>query len=636
NLMIVFLLPFTCILLLICFYTYNQTKQENTKHGEMYASMLSKEIEEKLEKYKAVVGMAVTRPEVESLDYTQAEPYLQDLIAMEGKEEWSHFIITNANGTEQAHSEGKKGHGVSLHFDEAYQKPWEEEAMVVCEPVISKSTGRAVIGIATPIYLNNKKAGVFIGYVWLESVADFLNDYRYTDNSYAFMINADGTISAHPDNSMILNAKWDKSLEQTGYSYTYYPIEGTDLTLCVVSPDKESFSLLLGILEVLFIAFIAMLLSGFVGALYMSGKIASLIRWIKEQLQALSDGNVNLDRKKLSYEKALEIEEMKDKTFHFAEILKKIMDQLEDKSKELHNVVGELTEKIHNSDCSLKEMAEHATEFAAGMEEISTTTDILKERSSSNLQFTSTISFYAVEGSDSANQMVERAAASMETVQKRKEQTLKILNSIRETLTISMKESRKTAMINELTQEILEITDQTNLLSLNATIEAARAGESGKGFSVVASEMGKLAASCGKIANNIQMISETVMRAVEKLEEDAGELLSYIDTYVLNDYENFQENAKSYDEDVKKMGRIMMHFANHSRSLEESFMNMNGNISQIADTMVEEKQNIEQIADNSSLLAVYLHEITEDTDHCNQIAGILKEYVTAFYHKEKK
>ncbi len=633
NLLIVFLIPFTCILLVICLYVYRQTKQENTKNARMYASMLSEEIEERLEKYKTVVEMAAARQEVVSLDYTQAEPYLQDLIAIKSKEEWSHFIITNANGTEQAHSEGEMGHGISLRFDEAYQKPWETESTVVCEPVISKSTGRAVIGIATPIYTNHKKSGIFIGYIWLESIGDYLNDYQYTDHSYAFMMNADGTISAHPDSTLVLNSKWDKNLEQTKYSYTYCPIEGTDLTLCVVSPDRESFSLLFGILKVMLASLLAMLFSGFAGSLYMSRKTASLILWIREQLQALSEGKIHINQKKLAYEKAVEIRELKEKTFLLAETLKNIMDQLEDRSKELHHVVGELTQKIHASDDSIKEIAERETEFAAGIEEISATTDILKERSDANLQFTSTISFYAAEGSESANQMVERASSSMETVQKGKAQTLKILGDIREALIISMEESRKTAMIDELTQEILDISDQTTLLSLNASIEAARAGESGKGFSVVAAEMGKLAENSGKIANKIQEISQTVMDAVEKLEKDAGELLAYVDTSVLKEYENFQENAKLYNEDAKKMGVMMVHFSNHAQSLEESFQDMNGNIAQIAEAMGEEKQSMEQIANNSSLLAGYLHEISQDTDQCNQIAGILREHVVTFYHK---
>lgn len=94
---------------------------------------------------------------------------------------------------------------------------------------------------------------------------------------------------------------------------------------------------------------------------------------------------------------------------------------------------------------------------------------------------------------------------------------IKSINSLTDKLNMSMTNlGNKTKEIRNFANTITEISNQTNLLALNASIEASRAGENGKGFSVVAEEIRKLADQSKKSSAEIMELINYIFEDYEK------------------------------------------------------------------------------------------------------------------------
>ncbi len=119
--------------------------------------------------------------------------------------------------------------------------------------------------------------------------------------------------------------------------------------------------------------------------------------------------------------------------------------------------------------------------------------------------------------SDSAAQSADVARKSLEAAQKgatATEDSIKGMNEIREQIQDTSKRIKRlgesSQEIGEIVELISDITEQTNVLALNAAIQAASAGEAGRGFTVVAEEVQRLAERSGEATKQIAAIVKTI------------------------------------------------------------------------------------------------------------------------------
>ena len=229
-----------------------------------------------------------------------------------------------------------------------------------------------------------------------------------------------------------------------------------------------------------------------------------------------------------------------------------------------------------------------------------------------------------------AGEMESRAQELEEVAQQRKDSTVDIIGGIISALEQAIADSKSVSKVNDLTDEILNVSSQTNLLALNASIEAARAGEAGRGFAVVANEIRTLADSTRQTAGNIQEINLMVVHAVDALVDNAHAIVNYVNETILPDYDMFVKTGKQYRDDASYINNTMNTFQERTNHLLEIMQQISEAVAGITKAIEESALGVTNATQNTSTLVSNIEIVNQEMDTNQRISLQLKQEADRF------
>ena len=236
----------------------------------------------------------------------------------------------------------------------------------------------------------------------------------------------------------------------------------------------------------------------------------------------------------------------------------------------------------------------------------------------------------AQDGALEAEDIHKRAENTKNTTVENRQKIQTMLTEIRESLEKALDDAKVVEQIGVLADSILTITAQTNLLALNASIEAARAGEAGKGFAVVAEEIRMLAEQSKDAVANIQSVTENVNVAVGNLTGDSNKLLDFVDTDIVQSFDEFEKMADDYNLDATKVNDLVSDFSATSEELVASISNITEAINGISSASNDSAAGTTNIAQKTVTIANGSSEVMKSAQDAENSAAELRKNVNNF------